>query len=99
MTNDCCDGTGFADYAPVPCPNPECPVDIKNGDDMLSVMEILIVNIARAVRAHLKSQDEKLPKDQRDFHAGRREAYMQDVAMIAQVEVKEVRKHIERPIS
>lgn len=23
---ECCDGTGFADYAAVPCPNPECPV-------------------------------------------------------------------------
>lgn len=21
----CCDGTGFADYAAVPCPNPSCP--------------------------------------------------------------------------
>lgn len=22
----CCDGTGFADYAAVPCPDPRCPV-------------------------------------------------------------------------
>lgn len=22
----CCNGTGFADYAAVPCPNPRCPV-------------------------------------------------------------------------
>jgi hypothetical protein len=25
-TSTCCDGTGFADYAAVPCPNPTCPV-------------------------------------------------------------------------
>ena len=23
---DCCGGTGYADYASVPCPNPQCPV-------------------------------------------------------------------------
>jgi hypothetical protein len=22
---ECCEGTGFADYAAVPCPNPSCP--------------------------------------------------------------------------
>lgn len=22
----CCDGTGYADYAAVPCPDPKCPV-------------------------------------------------------------------------
>lgn len=24
--SDCCDGSGLADYAAVPCPNPACPV-------------------------------------------------------------------------
>jgi hypothetical protein len=24
--SSCCDGTGYADYAAVPCPNPRCPV-------------------------------------------------------------------------
>lgn len=24
----CCDGTGLADYAAVPCPNPDCPVPV-----------------------------------------------------------------------
>lgn len=24
--SDCCEGTGFADYAAVPCPNPQCPI-------------------------------------------------------------------------
>lgn len=25
-TSTCCNGTGFADYAAVPCPDPKCPV-------------------------------------------------------------------------
>lgn len=31
----CCDGTGLADYAAVPCPNPDCPGPppaLKRGD-------------------------------------------------------------------
>lgn len=30
MTSECCDGTGYADYAAVPCPNPKCPVVITD---------------------------------------------------------------------
>lgn len=26
--SDCCDGTGMADYAAVPCPDPTCPVPV-----------------------------------------------------------------------
>lgn len=26
VPSDCCDGTGYADYAAVRCPNPKCPV-------------------------------------------------------------------------
>jgi hypothetical protein len=26
MESECCNGTGLADYAAVPCPNPRCPV-------------------------------------------------------------------------
>jgi len=63
---------------------------------MLTIMEMLIINIARAIRAHIRSQDEALPKDQRDFHAGRREGYLQEIAMIANLEVKVVRPHIEK---
>jgi hypothetical protein len=29
-TSSCCDGTGMADYAAVPCPNPDCPVEPGN---------------------------------------------------------------------
>ncbi len=30
----CCNGTGLADYAAVPCPNPDCtaPTGLKRGD-------------------------------------------------------------------
>jgi hypothetical protein len=31
VTSDCCVGTGFADYAAVPCPNPKCPVPPMSG--------------------------------------------------------------------
>lgn len=30
--SDCCNGTGYADYAAVPCPNPDCPVPIEEED-------------------------------------------------------------------
>lgn len=26
----CCNGTGYADYAAVPCPNPKCPVPVSD---------------------------------------------------------------------
>jgi hypothetical protein len=31
VTSTCCDGTGFADYAAVPCPDPKCPVPPMGG--------------------------------------------------------------------
>lgn len=30
MLAPCCQGTGFADYAAVPCPNPQCPTKSPN---------------------------------------------------------------------
>lgn len=61
---------------------------------MVTVMEILTSNIGRAVRAHKKSKDNTLPKSQKDFHAGRREAYLQIIAQINGCEVKEIRKTV-----
>lgn len=29
VSSDCCDGTGFADYASIQCPNPDCPVPVR----------------------------------------------------------------------
>lgn len=59
---------------------------------MKTVLEILATTIGRAIRADVKSKDEYLPKDQRDFHAGRREVYLQTVALIMDKEVKDIRK-------
>lgn len=56
-----------------------------------SATEIYVTMIGRAMRADVKSQDQNLPKSQRDFHAGRREAYLQSVALIADCEVKDIR--------
>lgn len=30
LRNPCCDDTGFADYASVPCPNPTCTAVLRN---------------------------------------------------------------------
>ena len=30
IRNPCCDDTGFADYAAVPCPNPQCTAVLRN---------------------------------------------------------------------
>lgn len=30
VRNPCCDDTGFADYAAVPCPNPKCTAVLRN---------------------------------------------------------------------
>lgn len=61
---------------------------------MVTIMEILTSNIGRAVRAHAKSNDATLPKSQRHFHAGRREVYLQIIAQINGVDVKEIRKTV-----
>jgi hypothetical protein len=31
IASECCDGSGLADYAAVPCPNPKCPVLAASG--------------------------------------------------------------------
>lgn len=61
---------------------------------MLTVLEILSTAIGRAIRADIKSKDESLPKDQRTFHAGRRESYLQTVALVMGKEVKDIRKPV-----
>lgn len=50
--------------------------------------------VAMAMRADAKSMDLHLPKDQRDFHAGRREGYLKAIAMLWECEVKDIRKDI-----
>jgi hypothetical protein len=50
--------------------------------------------IAMAQRADDKSYDPMLPKDQRDFHAGRREGYLKAIAMLWESEVKDIRRDI-----
>jgi hypothetical protein len=58
---------------------------------MKSISDILATVIGRAMRADADSEDMTLPKSQRHFHAGRREAYLQMVAMITGSDVKDIR--------
>ena len=58
---------------------------------MITVMEILTTMIGRAQRAYDRSRDMELPKDQRTFHRGRYEAYLQTIALINGKEVKDIR--------
>lgn len=61
---------------------------------MKSVAEMLAANIGRALRAHEETKNTNIPKSQRDFHAGRREAYLQNVALIVGSEVKDIRADV-----
>lgn len=56
-----------------------------------TLLEVMTTTIGRAMRADARSRDHGLPKDQRDFHAGRREAYLQVIALINGSEVKSIR--------
>lgn len=47
--------------------------------------------IGMCQRAHAKCMNPDLPKDQRDFHAGRREAYLKCIAILSDASVKEIR--------
>lgn len=55
------------------------------------VLPKLSMWIGRAVRAHAKSKNTALPLEQRHFHDGRVEAYLQMVADICNVEVRQIR--------
>lgn len=61
---------------------------------MMTVMEILVSNMGRAIRADVRSKDMSLPQSQRDFHAGRREAYLQNIAQICGLQVKDIRESV-----
>ena len=61
---------------------------------MMTTMQILISNMGRAIRADVRSKDLSIPVSQRDFHAGRREAYLQNVAQICGLEVKDIRESV-----
>lgn len=59
--------------------------------ELPTVMSILTTLIGRAQRADSEAENPLLPKDQRTFHRGRSEAYLQMIALINGVEVKDVR--------
>lgn len=57
-------------------------------------LAFIAIMTGRAMRAHARSVDTQLPKSQRDFHAGRREAYLQAIAVISEVDVKDIREGV-----
>jgi hypothetical protein len=57
----------------------------------MTTLELVATLVGRAQRADARSVDLSLPKNQRDFHAGRREAYLQCVALLADSKVKNIR--------
>lgn len=59
--------------------------------------QMLIQNVARAIRAFARSEDMTLPLEQRHFHKGRFEAYIQTVASLADDTVSNVRAAISSP--
>jgi hypothetical protein len=61
---------------------------------MKTVVEILSTVIGRAMRADINSKDESLPRSQQHFHAGRREAYLQTIALINDTEVRDIREGV-----
>lgn len=50
--------------------------------------------IGMCQRADMRSQSSTLPKDQRDFHTGRREGYLKALAEFMEVEVAEIRESV-----
>lgn len=60
----------------------------------MTPLQFIAVMTARALRADAKSLDTQIPKSQRDFHAGRREVYLQSIALWAGCEVKDIRTDI-----
>lgn len=61
---------------------------------MGTITEMLAITIGRAMRADADSKDVRLPRNQQNFHAGRREAYLQTVALITGSEVKAIREGV-----
>jgi hypothetical protein len=57
-------------------------------------VKTIAIFTGRAMRADLKSRDTNLPKSDRTFHAGRREAYLQAIAIACDCEVAEIRKGV-----
>lgn len=57
-------------------------------------VKTIAIFTGRAMRADLKSKDATLPKSQRDFHAGRREGYLQAIAIACDCEVAEIRRDV-----
>lgn len=60
----------------------------------MTTLELVSILTGRAMRAHAKSRAYALPKNQCDFHAGRREAYLQCIALLAETDVAKVRKGV-----
>jgi hypothetical protein len=61
---------------------------------MMDNVKTIAIFTGRAMRADLKSKDVNLPKSQRDFHAGRREGYLQAIAIACDCEVAEIRRDV-----
>lgn len=59
--------------------------------ELPTLSAILATVIGRAMRADNESENMDLPKSQRHFHAGRREAYLQMVALVTGAPVKDIR--------
>jgi hypothetical protein len=60
----------------------------------VDIVKTIAIFTGRAMRADLKSKDVNLPKSQRDFHAGRREGYLQAIAIACDCEVAEIRRDV-----
>ena len=56
-----------------------------------NTLKFIATMTGRTMRADAKSYDNTLPKSQRDFHAGRREGYLQAIAVTLGLEVKDIR--------
>lgn len=77
----CCNGTGFADYAAVPCPNPHCPVPQPPPEPLPAYgRRTLTPEVKRKCQAALAATSERL-----DLVL----AYLQAAGQITECEVLE----------
>ena len=60
-------------------------------------LKFVVQLVGMAQRANSRSFDSILPKDQRDFHAGRREGYLKAIALLSDCEVKDIRRSVLGP--
>ena len=58
---------------------------------MPTLMQVIIAATGMTMRADADSRNSNLPKDQRTFHAGRREGCLKMLALLTGHEVKDIR--------